>query len=213
MGKQGSVQRCWPEHLSPPTGSSQGRVSLAEASRRVAPRKLHGRLRPMGPRVATCSGIVWSVLAVPQAVRMTGHWGEDLGSNSKARGIKEGSRLQLHPGLAPDSVASFLINHLMALKETSCGICSKNVIWKIYLLQIITATVSGHLSLSGTVPNAFHAFIPHSVLSATQWRKVPLFTVLHMRLNRARTHTQTLNAKCVLFITRLLGLLPSLPSS
>lgn len=38
-------------------------------------------------------------------------------------------------------------------------------------------------------------------------------TVLHMRLNRAGTHTQTLNTKCVLFITRLLGLLPSLRSS
>lgn len=70
MGKQGAVQRCWPEHLSPHTGSSQGRASLA-------PCKLHGRLCPMGPGVPNCSGIVWSVLSVPQAVRVIRHWGEE----------------------------------------------------------------------------------------------------------------------------------------
>lgn len=37
MGKQGAVQRRWPEHLSPPTGSSQGRASLAGASQEGSP--------------------------------------------------------------------------------------------------------------------------------------------------------------------------------
>ena len=39
MGKQGSVQRCWPEHLSPLTGSSRGWVSLAKASQEGSPSK------------------------------------------------------------------------------------------------------------------------------------------------------------------------------
>lgn len=34
---RGAVQRRWPEHLSPPTGSSQGRASLAGASQEGSP--------------------------------------------------------------------------------------------------------------------------------------------------------------------------------
>lgn len=58
---------------------------------------------------------------------MTGYWGEE-GCTSKAVGTKAGSRLQLHPGLAPDSVTCFLINHLVALKGPPCGVCSRTVI-------------------------------------------------------------------------------------
>lgn len=86
-------------------------------------------------------------------------------------GTKAGSRLQLHPGLAPDSVTSFLINHLVALKGTPCGVCSKTNLEKLTAMKIILIMVSGHLFLLGTMPNTFHVFISHSTLSATQGRK------------------------------------------
>lgn len=166
--------RRWPEHLSPPTGSSQGRASLAGASQ-------EGSLQTAWKTLshgAWGSQLLWhclGVLSVPRAVRVTRHWGEER-SNSKARGIKEGSRLhsciQAWPQipLLPFNKSVLWLRSLLLI-----DICSKSV-WKIYLLQIITTRISGHLSLSGTVPIAFHVFISHSVLSATQWRKVPLFT-------------------------------------
>lgn len=58
--------------------------------------------------------IVWSVLSGPWALRVTRHWGEEGVPLNKATGTKEGSRLQVHPDLALDSVTSFLINHLVA---------------------------------------------------------------------------------------------------
>lgn len=215
MGKQeagGLCRGCWPECLSPPTGSSQGGASPARASQECSPLQTACKTWSHGARG---SQLLWhcvecSFCSLGSQGDKTLGWG---GYNLKARGTKEVSRLQLHPGLALDSVTSFLINHLVALKETSCNICSKNVIWKIYHLKIITTTVSGHLSLSDTVPNSFHACVSHPALSHPVKEGTTVDTVWQMRSNRARIHTQTLTTKSVLFITRLHGLVPSLPTS
>lgn len=98
---------------------------------------------------------------------MTGHWDErgvpqKPGEQRKDIGY---SYIQAWP---PDSVTSFLISHCVASKEISpCGICSKNVIWKIDLFKNFTTTVFWEFISVRCCARSFHESMSHSALSAT----------------------------------------------
>lgn len=197
-----------PELLSLSSGE------LSAPSRRVAPCKLCGRLLvPWSLWFPAALALVCSFWSLGSQGSKTLGWG---GCTSKATGAKEWTRLQLHPGLTPDSFTFLLINHLLLRREFHLLVFAvKTYFGKHTPLKIIMSIISGHLSPLGTVPNAFHVFVSHSTLSAIQRRKVltTVDTVLQMRLNRARIQTQAQTKKSVFFTTRLHSPLLSLSTS
>lgn len=181
--------------------------------RRVAPCKLHERLLvPWGLGFLAALALSGVFCLVPGQ----SGW-QDIGVRRvylKATGTKEGSRLQLHPGLASDSVTSCLINHPVALKGAfPYDVCNKNAIWKTHLESHPDHSFWGFISIRHCAEGLWWVYISPDPLSHRVKEETASDSVLQLRLDRAGIQTQALTAESVLSTASLHSLPPGLPTS